>query len=213
MGWFGSIHVRTEKTGLVVAALQVLKQHECYVGRSGDDWVGVFDKRNEELGGTKLMELSRDLSSALDGDYVLGLLQAEESFGYWLYLSGKQLDKHPRNTMKGLLFMRRAILDLCSDKRARERVRAVLEPKIVVDPVDFKMTEEELRAKIARNKSKGPSVSAERWSKMTPEQRRIYHTDKYGIEMLSKIFGIEHFWQLYSDFSPYDLPPTFVELP
>jgi hypothetical protein len=211
MGWFGSIHVRTPNAALVVEALQVLKQHECFVGKSGADWVGVYDKLNEEQSGTKLMELSRDLSSALSGDFVLGLLQSEESFGYWLYHRGKQLDKHPRNQIKGMLFMRRGILDICPDTQAKERVRALLNPKVVVDPVDYKMTDEELRAKIARNKSKDRPMSAGQ-RKTTAEQRKIYHTDRYGVEMLSKILGIEYFWQLYSDFSPYDLPPTFVHL-
>ena len=212
MGWFGSIHIRTKNTELVVAALRLLKQHECFVGKSGPDWVGIFDRYNEEHSASNLVELSRDLSSALSGDYVLGLLQSEEGFNYWLYHCGKQLDIHPPSRIKGLMFLRRAILDLCPHQRAKERVRALLEPKTVVAPVDPKMTEEELRALIERNKSKGRSMSAEQRNKMNEDQRRIRHTDKYGIEMLSSILGIEYFWQLYSDFSPYDLPPTFVHL-
>ena len=199
---------------LVVAALRLLKQRECFVGKSGANWVGVFDKANEDIGGTNLGALSRDLSSALSGDYVLGVLQGEESFGYWLYHCGKQLDKHPRNQITGSLFVRRAILDLCPDEHAKKRVRALLEPKTVlprVAPVDLKMTDEELRALIIRNKQ-GRSMSAEQRNKMAEEQKRIYYTDRCGVEMLSNILGIEHFWQLYSDFSPYDLPPTFVRV-
>lgn len=212
MGWFGSIHVRSQSVEHVVAALRVLKQRECYVGKSGADWVGIFDKGSEDSGGTSLADLSRDLSSALNGDYVLGVRQADEGFLYWLYHGGQQLDNHPRGRIKGLLFVRRAILDLCPDKHDKDRVLALLYPKPVVAPVNYRMTEEELRAEIQRNKAKGRALSAEQRRKTTEEQRRIYHTDRFGVEMLSRILGIEHFWQLHSDFSPYDLPPTFIRV-
>ncbi|MGZ4961897.1 MAG: hypothetical protein ACXWDN_10120 [Limisphaerales bacterium] len=193
----------------VAAALRLLKQEDCYVGKSGADWVGVYDKRNEDDGGAKLAELSRGLSLALSDAYVLGFSQAEDGFSYWLYQDGRQLDTHPRS-IKGALFVRRTILDLCPHKDAKDRVFALLEPRTVATPVDFGMTEEELRIEIQRNKSKGRTMSAR--VKMAKEQRKIFHTDRYAIEVISKILGIEYFWLLYSDFSPYDLPPTFVHV-
>jgi len=210
MGWFGSIHVRMQSVEQVAAALRLLKQEDCYVGKSGADWVGVYDKRNEDQGGAKLAELSRGLSLALSDVYVLGFSQAEDGFSYWLYRDGLQLDAHPCS-IKGLLFVRRAILDLCPINHDRDRVFALLEPRTVATPVDFGMTEEELRIEIKRNKSKGRAMSAEQRIKMT-EQRKIFHTDRYAVEVISKILGIEYFWLLYSDFSPYDLPPTFVHV-
>lgn len=212
MGWFGSIHVRMQSVEQVTAALRLLKQYDYYVGISGADWVGVYDKRNEDHGGTKLAELSRDLSLALSDAYVFGFLQGEDGFSFWLYRGGQPLDSHPRPAIKGLLFVRRAILDLCPTKPDKDRVLALLEPKIVATPVDFRMTEEELRAEIQRNKKKGRPTWAVPRSKMTGEHRKIYPTDRYAMEIISKVVGIEYFWLLYSDFSPYDLPPTFVHI-
>jgi hypothetical protein len=212
MGWFGSIHVRTQSAEQVIAALRLLKQYDCYVGTSGPDWVGIYDKHNEDHGGIKLAELSRALSLALGDAYVLGFLQREDGFGYWLFRGGQPLDHHPRPAIKGLLFVRRAILDLCPARPEKDRVLALIEPKRVVTPTNFRMTEEELRAEIQRNKKKGRPMWAVPRSKMTEEHRKIYPTDRYAMEIISKVLGIEYFWLLYSDFSPYDLPPTFVHL-
>jgi hypothetical protein len=210
MGWFGSIHVRMQSVEQVAAALRLLKQAECYVGNSGAGWVGVYDKGNEDQGGAKLPELARKLSLALGDVYVLGYLQAEEGYGYWLYRGGQQLDIHPPTGMKGLLFVRRAILDLCPTKTDKERVLGLLEPKRVATPVDYRMTDEELRAEIERNKRR--RMSGLQHAKKAEEHRKIYHTDRFAMEIISKILGIEYFWLVYSDFSPYDLPPTFVHI-
>lgn len=210
MAWFGSIHVRMQSVDHVVTALRLLKLYDCYVGKSGADWIGVYDKRNEELGGTKLAELARELSLALGDAYVFGYLQGEDGFYYWLWRGGVQLDSHPPSAIKGLLFVRRGILDLCPTKNDKARVLALLEPKRVVKHVDFRMTEEELRAEIERNKRR--RMAAGQRAKMTEEQRKIYPTDRYATEVITRIFGIEYFWLLYSDFSPYDLPPTFVHI-
>jgi hypothetical protein len=147
---------------------------------------------------------------ALNDAYVLGYLQGEEGFNYWLYHGGQLLDNHPRSAIKGLLFMRRAILDLCPTQHDKDRIIALLQPKKVVNPVDFRMTEEELRAEIQRNKRRA-MLAAQR-PKKTEEHRKIFPTDRYALEVISKILGIEYFWLLYSDFSPYDLPPTFVHV-
>jgi hypothetical protein len=212
MAWFGSIHVRTQSVERVITALRSLKQHDCYVGKSGADWVGVYDKRNEDQSGAKLTELARDLSRALSGDYVLGLLQGEEGFAFWLYEGGRQLDTHPRNQIGGLLFLRRPILDLCPHQPDKDRVVALLEPKKVVNPIDFRMTEEELKAEIKRNKARARAMSAEKRAKTTEQPRKIHYTARSGVETLSNIFGIEYYWLVYSDFSPYDLPNTFEHL-
>jgi hypothetical protein len=212
MGWFGSIHVRAQSAEQVIAALRSLKQYDCYVGHSGPGWVGVYDKRNEEERGAKLATLSRDLSSALGEAVVLGFLQGEDGFGYWLYRGGQLLDHHPRPPITGLLFVRRAILDLCPTKKDTDRVLELLDPKRVVTPTTFRMTEEEIRDEIHRNKKKGRPTWAVPRSKMTDEHRKIYPTDRYAMEIISKVLGIEYFWVVYSDFSPYDLPPTFVHL-
>lgn len=215
MEWFGSIHVRTQSVEHVAAALRLLKQQECYVGKSGANWVGVYDKRNEVECGMKFAELARGLSLALQDVYVLGFLQAEEGFRYWLYRGSQQLDTHPPSRVKGMLFLRRAILDLCATQHDKDRVFALLEPKTVAKAVDFRMTEEELREeieRIKRNKAKGRVMSPAQRARMFEERRKIYPTDRYAIEVLSKILGIEFFWLVYSDFSPYDLPPTFVHV-
>lgn len=214
MGWFGSIHVRTQSVEQVAAAVRLLKQQECYVGKSGADWVGVYDKRNEDEGGRKLAELSRGLSLALTDAYVLGYLQAEDGFNYWLFRGGLPQDNHPRTAIKGTLFMRRGILDLCPTKNDKERVTALLQPKPAVNPVDYRMTEEELRAEIQRNKAraKARALAAAQRPKTAEERRRIFPSDRYAMEVICRILAIEYFWLLYSDFSPYDLPPTFVHV-
>lgn len=210
MGWFGSIHVRMQSVEPVAAALRVLKQVECYVGSSGAGWVGVYDKRNEDNGGSNLTELSRNLSLALGDVYVLGFLQGEDRYSYCLYRSGQQSDIHPPSGIEGLLFVRRAILDLCPTQAEKDRVLELLEPKRVATPVDYRMTDEELRLEIKRNKYR--MMSARQQVKKAGEQRKIYRTDRFAMEIISKILGIEYFWLLYSDFSPYDLPPTFVHI-
>lgn len=208
MGWFGSIHVRTQSVEQVADALRLLKQQNCYVGKSGAEWVGIYDERNEDCGGAKLAELARGLSLALMDAYVLGFSQAEDGFSYWLYRGGQQVDTHPR-TIKGALFVRRTILDLCPTKYDRDRVYALLEPRTVATPVDFGMTEEELRIEIQRNKAKGRAMSPEQRARMIREHRKVFHTDRFAVEIICKVLGIEYFWPLYSDFSPFDLPPTF----
>ena len=116
--------------------------------------------------------ISRDLSSALSGVDVLGLRQADEGFMYWLYRSGQQLDNHPRGRIKGMLFLRRAILDFCPTRHDKDRVLALLNPRPVVAPINYRMTEEELRAEIQRNKAKARLLTAEQRRKSTEEQRR-----------------------------------------
>jgi hypothetical protein len=210
MAWFGSVHVRTQSVEHVVAALRLLKQYDCYVGRSGAGWVGVYDKRNEEDGGAKLAELTRGLSLALRDVHVLGFLQAEDGFSYWLCRAGQQLDNHPR-TIKGALFVRRGILDLCPTRHDKDRVLALIEPRKTPTPVAERLTDDELRAAIERVRAKRRAMSAAQVAKST-EERRIFPTDRYAIEVISKILAIEYYWLVYSDFSPYDLPPTFVHL-
>lgn len=194
----------------VVAALRLLDQYDCYVGKSGADWVGVYDKHNEENGGTKVAELARKLSLALGETEVLGYMQGEDRFNYWLFRDGQQLDSHPPAVVKGLLFVRRAILDLCATQADKDRVLDFLEPKRVAVPVDYRMTDEELKLEIKRNKYR--MMVARQLGKKTVEQKKVYRTDRFAMEIICKILGIEYFWLLYSDFSPYDLPPTFVHI-
>lgn len=210
MGWFGSVHVRTQSVDLVVAAVRLLKHYDCYVGKSGAGWVGVYDKRNEEEGGAKLAELTRALALALGDVYVLGFLQAEEGFSYWLCRGGQQLDNHPR-TITGALFVRRGILDLCPTQYDKDRVLALIEPRKSALTVFDRLSDEDLRAEIARVRAKHQAMSAAQVAKRT-EERRIFPTDRYAVEEISKVLAIEYYWLVYSDFSPFDLPPTFVHI-
>ncbi len=62
MGFTMSIHVRTEDIDRVAGCLKQIGERDCFLGKSGDGWVGVYSKRCEDAGGIEIPRLALRLS-------------------------------------------------------------------------------------------------------------------------------------------------------
>lgn len=117
------------------------------------------------------------------------------------------MDRHPRARIKRMLFPHRAILDLCPDESAKERMRALLEPKKRLRPHEAHgMTEQEFIKQGYHDLTRIQSMSLEERQKMVEKYRRLRNPEANAIEMLTGILGIKEYWQMYSDFDQDELP-------
>jgi len=65
MSWFSSIHVATTEVDRVVTCLKRVRERACFVGMSGDRWVGIYSRHCEETSGLETPKLTSNFRAAL----------------------------------------------------------------------------------------------------------------------------------------------------
>ena len=202
MSFATSIHVRAVATADVVAGLHALGEDDCYVGRSGDPWVGVYSNAGEASGGADTPELARLLAEHLR-TYAIGFVFAENAtFSFWLYAVGRLVDHQPRGLLKRWLSPHRLVTDLCAEP-SRPTIQAMLNRptagRATVPDDAGRLWEEDL----ARTRTMSPEEVAAFYA----AKRRQAPPDAFSeMQMLAHALGISRVNLTYSTLAGEEEP-------
>ena len=201
MGWSTSIHIATTETEEAISRIRDIGERECFVGVSGSDWVGVYSMNCEKSGGVETPNLTRKLSTGLN-KVVLGLNIGEDGFYYWLFESGRLLDRHPVGRLRQLFPIAHRILDLAKDAKDRQRMQSVLSGDRCQRPHEIAgLTEEEFIAKASRDLARVGTMLPDERNRMGEEYSRIRGKLASNLDVVCKCIGVKEYSWSYSDFS------------
>jgi hypothetical protein len=202
MGWSSSIHIATIEREKVIQRLKRLGEHKCFVGVSGDGWVGVYSQACERSGGIQTPKLASNLSANSQNDAVVGVCLSEDDFRFWLFREGRLLDQHPTGIIRRLISKSREILTLAKDSRAREKIVLALKSNHRLRPNELAgVSEQEFIEKATRDLARVQTMTAQERDKMLHQYSQFRSRHAEDLNTICEAIGIMEYDWNYSDFA------------
>ncbi|HUJ09264.1 MAG TPA: hypothetical protein VL171_04500 [Verrucomicrobiae bacterium] len=217
MGFATSIHIRGVVQEDVQQCLRALSEHDCYVGPSGNEWIGVYSRRCEESAGGNTEKFAAKLSSHL-GKHVLALCVYDSEFQYRLFSDGTLQDRYPTGGIRRLRSRKWHILALCNSDQAKRRVEAILNRARQLRPAEAAgLPEEEYVRRAYQDMARMQHMGPEERKKLVEQYRSVAQANVWqDAQGLCEGVGIIEFGWNYSDLAEQDregkLPSMFGHL-
>jgi hypothetical protein len=203
MSWFSAIHIKTTNIESIIQVLRNPLYDECYVGYSGNGWIGVYLKKVETSRGVMTREFVLRLSENLFDKYAIGLFQDESALLFWLYKGGLLLDSNEDSKTVTLFPQKRPLITLVDNAEHKDIIQfALLNDMRRATRKLSRYSEEEFIAKAYEDMNRVHSMSVEDRKRMSNKyalERKF--TPSSRMKALCNALSIESYSLMFSDFS------------
>jgi hypothetical protein len=185
-----------------MSSLKEMRIDHCFVGKSGEQWVGIFSEECEESAGEETPKLAKRISEHSQ-EFTFGICIYEELFKFWIFREGKLLDQHPLGWLAKLRANRRTILDLCLSKEASETVTRIMnkKPDSRLPSERLGVSEEEYYKRMYSEMARMRSMTPEQLKELRNQYKEILPQVFDDAETICKAIGIQVSGLNYSDFA------------
>lgn len=202
MSFATSIHVKSNDVENVLSVLKELGVDNCFVGKSGEQWVGVISEKCEETAGQETPKLAKRISEHSQ-EFTFAISIYDELFEFWIFREGKLVDQHPLGWLGKLRANRRTILDLCLSKETSETATRIMNKKRDARlPAEILgVSEEEYYKRMYSEMGRMRSMTPEQIKELLNQYKEILPQVFEDAQIICKGIGIQVSGLNYSEFA------------